>query len=117
MFGKNSVCLTSSKLSFPLSLHEGITLKYSTTEVGADSCVGVLGATLGGGVGPYGGLHGLQIDALCSVRMVMGTGSLIHVSVTSHPDLWWGMRGAGFNFCIVTSATYQVYDFTTTVKP
>lgn len=53
-----------------------------------------------------------MLDALLSVRMVTGTGSLISVSATSHPDLWWGMRGAGFNFGIVTSATYQVYDFT-----
>ncbi|MCJ1436573.1 hypothetical protein MMC27_005953 [Xylographa pallens] len=81
-------------------------------QVGSCSCVGILGATLGGGVGPYGGLHGLQIDALESVRMVTGTGSLIEVSSTSHPDLWWGIRGAGFNFGIVTSATYQVYNFT-----
>ena len=44
--------------------------------------------------------------------MVTGTGSLIEVSSTSHPDLWWGIRGAGFNFGIVTSATYQVYNFT-----
>ncbi|KAF6223377.1 hypothetical protein HO133_000219 [Letharia lupina] len=82
------------------------------TEVGSCSCVGLVGASLGGGVGPYGGLHGLQLDALQSVRMVTGTGSLVNVSATSHPDLWWGMRGAGFNFGIVTSATYQVYTFT-----
>ncbi|MCJ1282144.1 hypothetical protein MMC26_001467 [Xylographa opegraphella] len=81
-------------------------------QVGSCSCVGILGATLGGGVGPYGGLHGLQLDALQSVRMVTGTGALIEVSSTSHPDLWWGLRGAGFNFGIVTSATYQVYNFT-----
>lgn len=87
-------------------------LQISITETGYDSCVGIVGATLGGGVGPYGGLHGLQIDALQSVRLVTGTGSLINVSATSHSDLWWGMRGAGFNFGIVTSATYQVYDFT-----
>ena len=72
----------------------------------------MVGATLGGGVGPYGGLHGLQIDALQSVRMVTGTGSLIDVSASSNPDLFWGMRGAGFNFGIVTSATYQIYDYT-----
>ncbi len=72
----------------------------------------MVGATLGGGVGPYGGLHGLEIDGLQSVSLVTGTGSLINVSATSHPDLWWGMLGAGFNFGIVTSATYQVYDFT-----
>ena len=41
-----------------------------------------------------------------------GTGSLLNVSATSHPDLWWGLRGAGFNYGIVTSATYQVYNFT-----
>jgi len=76
------------------------------------SCVGIVGATRGGGVGPYSGLHGLQIDALQSVRMVTGTDSLLDVSATSHPDLWWGMRGAGFNFGIVTSATYRIYDFT-----
>lgn len=44
--------------------------------------------------------------------MVTGTGSLIDVSATSHPDLWWGMRGAGFNLGIVTSATYEIYNFT-----
>ena len=83
-----------------------------SSEVGALPCVGMVGATLGGGVGPYGGLHGLEIDSLLSVRLVTGTGSVIDVSATSHPDLWWGIRGAGFNFGIVTSATYQVYDFT-----
>lgn len=53
-----------------------------------------------------------MIDSLQSVRMVTGTGSLIDVSNISHPDLWWGMRGAGFNFGVVISATYAVYDFT-----
>ena len=72
----------------------------------------MVGATLGGGVGPYGGLHSLEIDGLLSVRLVTGTGSVIDVSATDHPELWWGIRGAGFNFGIVTSATYQVYDFT-----
>lgn len=72
----------------------------------------MVGATLGGGVGSYGGLHGLEIDSLLSVTMVTGTGSLLNVSATSHPDLYWGVRGAGFNFGIVTSATFQVYDAT-----
>lgn len=72
----------------------------------------MVGATLGGGVGPYGGLHGLQIDSLQSVRMVTGAGNLITVSATQHPDLFWVMRGAGFNFGVVTSATYQVYPYT-----
>ena len=109
---KNSVRKSWLKLSFLSSPCEDHALKKTLTEVGSCSCVGIVGATLGGGVGPYGGLHGLQLDALLSVRLVTGTGSLISVSATSHPELWWGMRGAGFNFGIVTSATYQVYDFT-----
>ena len=72
----------------------------------------MVGASLGGGVGPYQGLHGLQLDTLLSATMITGTGALINVSATSNPELFWGMRGAGFNFGIVTSATYQVFDFT-----
>jgi len=71
-----------------------------------------VGATLGAGVGPLQGLHGYDIDALLSVRMVTGTGDLITVSKTQHADLFWGIRGGGANFGIVTSATYQIYDTT-----
>ena len=109
---KNSVRRSLSMSSFWPSPCQDHTERGSFIESGALSCVGLLGATLGGGVGPYGGLHGLQLDALLSVRMVTGTGALLNVSATSHPDLWWGVRGAGFNFGIVTSATYRVYDFT-----
>jgi len=44
--------------------------------------------------------------------MVTGTGDLITVSKTQHADLFWGIRGGGANFGIVTSATYQIYDTT-----
>ena len=44
--------------------------------------------------------------------MITGRGDIIDVSATSYPDLFWGMRGAGFNFGIVTEAVYTVYDFT-----
>ena len=80
--------------------------------MGSCSCVGLLGATLGGGLGPYGGLHGLQLDALESVHMITGKGEILDVSATSHSELFWGMRGAGFNFGIVTSAVFKVFDFT-----
>lgn len=49
------------------------------------------------------------MDALQSVRMVGPDGKVITVSATSHPDLWWGIRGAGANFGVVTSATYKVH--------
>ena len=81
-------------------------------ETGSAQCVGSLGATLGAGIGPLQGLHGLMIDALDSVKLVTANGSLITVSNTENPDLFWGVRGAGFNFGIVTEATYKVYDTT-----
>ena len=81
-------------------------------ETGSAPCVGSLGATLGAGIGPLQGLHGLMLDALVSVKLVTAKGNLINVSDQEHQDLWWGMRGAGFNFGIVTEATYKVYDTT-----
>lgn len=84
----------------------------ASSAVGSCSCVGVVGATLGGGIGAYVGLHGLIMDSLVSVRMVTGTGKLLTVSATENADLFWGMQGAGFNYGIVTSATYKLYNFT-----
>lgn len=76
------------------------------------SCVGIVGATLGAGVGNLQGLHGLLIDSLLSVRLVTATGKIITASATENSDLFWGIRGAGYDFGIVTSATYRVYDAT-----
>ncbi|KAI1502629.1 FAD-binding domain-containing protein [Biscogniauxia marginata] len=77
-------------------------------QTGSCSCPGMIGATLGAGVGRYQGLHGLVIDALLSVRLVTAKGDLIEVSATSNPDLFWGIRGAGANFGVITSATYKL---------
>ena len=56
------------------------------------------------------GEYGLLIDSLLSVEMVTGSGKILTASATENADLFWGMRGAGVNFGIVTSATYRVYD-------
>lgn len=69
----------------------------------------MMGATLGGGIGRLHGIHCLIIDALKSVRLVTADGSVLEVSEHSHPDLFWGIRGAGQNFGIVTSATYELH--------
>lgn len=68
----------------------------------------MVGATLGGGIGRLHGLNGMIIDALLSVRLVTADGNILDVSKTSHPELFWGLRGAGQNFGIVTSATYKL---------
>jgi hypothetical protein len=76
--------------------------------VGSCACPGMVGATIGGGVGRYQGINGLIIDNMLSVRLVTAEGKLIDVSETSNPDLWWAVRGAGANFGIITSATYKL---------
>ncbi|KAF2761541.1 FAD-dependent oxidase [Pseudovirgaria hyperparasitica] len=78
-------------------------------QTGSCSCVGVIGATLGGGIGRYQGLHGLIVDALLSARVLLANGTIVEASHTSNPDLFWALRGAGMNFAIVLSATYTTH--------
>ena len=52
------------------------------------------------------------IDNLLSVELITAAGEAITVSATQNADLWWGIRGAGMNFGVVTSATYKVADLT-----
>lgn len=68
-----------------------------------------MGATLGGGIGRLDGLQGLIIDALVSVRIVTADGKILEASKDSNSDLFWGIRGAGQNFGIITSATYALH--------
>ncbi|KAM7212104.1 6-hydroxy-D-nicotine oxidase [Rhypophila decipiens] len=80
--------------------------------VGACMCVGYAGFTLGGGLGSYSSLHGPASDSLLSAEIVTGTGDILTASSTKHPDLLYGLKGAGFNYGIVTSLTYRVYPAT-----
>jgi hypothetical protein len=74
------------------------------------SCVGVVGATLGGGIGPLQGLYGLLTDSLESATVVVASGDVVTASQDENADLFWALRGAGANFGIVTSATYRIHD-------
>lgn len=77
---------------------------------GACGCVGNTGAGLGGGHGRLQGFFGLVLDNFISLDVVLWNGTQITVSDESYPDLFWGFRGAGHNFGIVTSFNYKVYD-------
>nr|UOS85806.1 FAD-linked oxidoreductase [Hypoxylon rubiginosum] len=81
-------------------------------QTGNAVCVGMVGATIGGGIGTLQGLHGLVLDALVSVKLVTAKGDLVVASKLVNPDLFWAIRGAGANFGIIVSATYEVYDQT-----
>jgi FAD/FMN-containing dehydrogenase len=78
--------------------------------VGVVGHTGVAGLTLGGGMGRLQRRFGFTIDNLLSVDLVTADGELLHVSESEHPDLFWGMRGAGPNFGIVTSFEFRLHE-------
>ena len=70
--------------------------------------VGVGGLATAGGVGWLAREHGLTIDHLRAVEMVLADGSVVRASVDENPDLFWAVRGAGANFGVVTSFEFEV---------
>jgi hypothetical protein len=76
---------------------------------------GVAGLTLGGGIGWLQRKHGLTIDNLLSVDLVTAGGELVKASATENPDLFWGVRGAGSNFGIVTEFEFRLHPVGPTV--
>jgi FAD/FMN-containing dehydrogenase len=76
---------------------------------GVVSTTGIAGLTLGGGLGWLHGKHGLSCDNLLSADIVTANGELLTAGPERHPDLFWGLRGGGGNFGVVTSFQYRLH--------
>jgi FAD binding domain-containing protein/berberine-like enzyme len=79
------------------------------TPFGDTGSVGVAGITLGGGVGWLVRKHGMTIDSLLAVEIVTADGRRRIASTVEEPDLFWGVRGAGANFGVITRLQFRLH--------
>jgi len=88
--------------------HATQTFGLATTG-GQISTAGIAGLTLGGGWGYLARKHGLACDNLLSVDLVTADGQFLTASAAENADLFWGLRGGGGNYGVVTSFEYQLH--------
>jgi FAD/FMN-containing dehydrogenase len=79
------------------------------TTGGVVSTTGIAGLTLGGGLGWLMGKHGLAADNLMSAEVVTAAGDVVRASIEENRELFWGLRGGGGNFGVVSWLEYQLH--------
>jgi FAD/FMN-containing dehydrogenase len=79
------------------------------TTAGTYSDTGAAGLTLSGGFGRLGRRFGLACDNVASFDVVTADGKFAHASDDENPDLYWGLRGGGGNFGVVTAFEYRLH--------
>jgi FAD/FMN-containing dehydrogenase len=77
--------------------------------LGSSPHVGVVGYSLGGGIGWLARKYGLAADSVRAVDLVTADGVLRHASEAENSDLFWGLRGGGGNFGVVTALEFDLH--------
>jgi hypothetical protein len=76
---------------------------------GSSPDVGVVGYTLGGGMGWLGRKHGFATNSVTALEVVTADGRVLRATAEVEPDLFWALRGGGGNFAIVTAIEFALY--------
>lgn len=109
-------CTARAEAGLTLGEFDAATQAFGlATTMGVNSDTGIAGLTLGGGFGRLGRKYGLACDNLLSADVVTADGRLLRASATENADLFWGIRGGGGNFGIVTALEYTLHPVGPTV--
>jgi hypothetical protein len=77
---------------------------------GSSPDVGVVGFSLGGGVGWLGRKHGLAANSILAIELVNADGELVRADAESNADLFWALRGGGGGFGVVTAVEIALHE-------
>jgi FAD/FMN-containing dehydrogenase len=77
--------------------------------VGSSPDVGVVGYSLGGGIGYLGRKHGIATNSVTAIELVTADGEHVRADASHDPDLFWALRGGGGNFGVVTAMEFTLY--------
>jgi FAD/FMN-containing dehydrogenase len=77
--------------------------------VGSSPDVGVVGYSLGGGIGYLGRKHGIQTNSVTAIELVTADGEHVRTDAEHDPELFWALRGGGGNFGVVTALEFELY--------
>lgn len=83
------------------------------TPLGVVTETGIAGLTLGGGFGHLRNKYGLSADNVVEAEVVLADGRVVVANANENSDLFWGIRGGGGNFGVVTRFTYRLYEIGT----